>query len=92
MAATDRSGERGEAHRRKIEDAIRAIRRTPAFVREAPKRGFRLTAPRPSGVKDKIIAEVTAEFSQRLGLRLKPSFVRTCWDEYRAFQKEDTDV
>ncbi|MFO0447144.1 MAG: hypothetical protein ACK52I_00400 [Pseudomonadota bacterium] len=39
--------------------------------------------PRPQGERNEVIAHVSMEESQRRGLNLSPSFVKTCWDEFR---------
>jgi hypothetical protein len=84
-----RTSEEGREHGELVEQAIRDIRRTPDFVEEA-NRFFTLTAPRPKGVKASICEAIANEFSARWHLpQLGPRYVQRCWDEYRAFEKED---
>lgn len=72
-----------------IELSIREIRRTPDFVEET-NRFFTLTAPRPKGVKASICEALACEFGEKWNLpELGPRYIQRCWDEYRAFEKED---
>jgi hypothetical protein len=72
-----------------VEFSIREIRQTPDFVEET-NRFFTLTAPRPKSVKAGICEALAREFGEKWNLpELGPRYVQRCWDEYRAFEKED---
>jgi len=78
---------RGRELSEEVEEAIRAIRKTPKWV-SGTNRVFHLTAPRPKGVKAGICSTVAQEFFERYGVSLKPNFVQVCWDDYRRFGRE----
>lgn len=42
---------------------------------------------RPQGVRAKIITRVSTELSHQLGKRVSESFVRRCWEEFRAMRR-----
>jgi hypothetical protein len=93
LTPDERRGMRGQELSEEIEQAIRSIRNTPDWVEET-NRGFRLTAPRPKGVRDSICRDVATEFSAKWPVVLTPRYVRECWEFYRAFEADTrpTDV
>lgn len=66
-----------------VEEARRAMRRTPDFALSANPY-FEFTAPRPKGVKNGICREVAAKHNLA---GVGPAYVRKCWAEFRAVKK-----
>ena len=51
------------------------------------QRHFPNPGKRAYGVRNKIICDVAKEESERLGLKIKPSFAEDCLEKYRRFLK-----
>jgi hypothetical protein len=81
-----RSSDRGRELAEEVEEAVRALRKTPEWVGH-PSRLFSLTTPRPKGVKEHICQDVAAHYSATSGLALTARFVQGCWDDYRRFER-----
>jgi hypothetical protein len=43
---------------------------------------------RPYGLQDAVIKEVADLAAQHLGSRLRPSYVKQCWKDYRSFLRD----
>lgn len=73
-----------------VEQQIRATQRTPDFVVET-KRTFEVAAPRAKNLRQTIIKDVAAEFSNRWGVEVTAGAVDKCWKEYRALARALSD-
>ena len=76
----------GQDHAEEIEFARREMAGIDAHDPSQAPRVFRLRAPRPYGVRNRIEAEVAEWATERYGKRISTRLVKTCWDEFRSFQ------
>ena len=68
------------------EELLAAARESAARVHVAG-RWVNIPRARPQSVRPGIIAEVAAEWSERLGYPISSSTVKKCWDEWRSIEK-----
>jgi hypothetical protein len=62
-----------------INDIEKDMKDTPNYYKEP--------FIRPHGKKDLVLKTVSRWASRKYGIRISPRAVKTCWDEYRKFQK-----